>query len=343
MTQTARVYKIELLIRNRGHVSFQDLLAELEVSPATLKRDLAYLRDRLGAPIEYDRYTNGYRLADGWRGEKHELPGLWFSERELYALLMAHQLLGELDDDGVISRHLRPLRERVQQMLAGGEAQAQTLLRRVRIIRPAKRPVPSQFFERVGEALSQRRRLHMRYLTRGRGAVSEREVSPQRLVHHRNTWYLDAWCHSRERLLRFALDAIEEATALDTPARELPLEQVEAAMDAGYGIYAGAQRQWARIVVTPTAAQWISREQWHPDQRGRWLDDGRYELEVPFSDETEIAMDILRQGDRVEVLGPDSLVAEVQRRLEAAARQYRRRSGARQSGGSSVAGEPDGR
>jgi predicted DNA-binding transcriptional regulator YafY len=343
MTQTARVYKIELLIRNRGQVSFQDLLAELEVSPATLKRDLAYLRDRLGAPIEYDRYSNGYRLAEGWRGEKHELPGLWFSERELYALLMAHQLLGELDDDGVISRHLQPLRERVQQMLAGGEAQAQTLLRRVRIISPAKRPVPSQFFERVGEALSQRRRLHMRYLTRGRGTVSEREVSPQRLVHHRNTWYLDAWCHSRQRLLRFALDAIQEATALDTPARELPLEQVEAAMDAGYGIYAGADRQWARILVTPTAAQWISREQWHPDQRGRWLDDGRYELEVPFSDETEIAMDILRQGDRVEVLGPDSLVAEVQRRLEAAARQYRRRAGARQSGGSPVAGEPEGR
>jgi predicted DNA-binding transcriptional regulator YafY len=194
----------------------------------------------------------------------------------------------------------------------------------VRIISPAKRPVPSQFFERVGEALSRRRRLRMRYLTRGRGTVSQREVSPQRLVHHRNTWYLDAWCHSRERLLRFALDAIEEATALDMPARELPLEQVEAAMDAGYGIYAGAERQWARIRVTPTAAQWISREQWHPDQRGRWLDDGRYEFEVPFSDETEIAMDILRQGDRVEVLGPESLVAEVRRRLQAAAAQYRR-------------------
>ncbi|MBX3636197.1 MAG: transcriptional regulator [Rubrivivax sp.] len=326
MTQTARVYKIELLIRNRGHVSFQDLLAELEVSPATLKRDLAYLRDRLGAPIEYDRFANGYRLAEGWRDGKHELPGLWFSERELYALLMAYQLLGELDDDGVISRHLQPLLERVHQMLAGGEAEAQTLQRRVRIISPAKRPVPSQYFERVGEALSQRRRLHLRYLTRGRGEVSEREVSPQRLVHHRNTWYLDAWCHSRERLLRFALDAIEAATALDTPAKELPLEEVEAAMDAGYGIYAGADRQWARILVTPKAALWISREQWHPDQRGRWLDDGRYELEVPFSDETEIAMDITRQGDRVEVLGPPSLVAEVQRRLEAAAAQYQRRS-----------------
>lgn len=322
MTQTARVYKIELLIRNRGHVSFQTLLDELEVSPATLKRDLAYLRDRLGAPIEYDRFVNGYRLADGWRGEKHELPGLWFSERELYALLMAHQLLGELDDDGVISRHLQPLLDRVHQMLAGGEAEAGALLRRVRIISPAKRPVPSQFFESVGEALSRRRRLHMRYLTRGRGKVGEREVSPQRLVHHRNTWYLDAWCHSRERLLRFALDAIESATVLETQSKELPLDQVEAEMDAGYGIYAGGHRRWATLVFAAQAAAWVGKELWHPEQQARWLPDGRYELRVPYTEETEIVMDILRHGEQVRVTAPASLVEAVAARLAAAAALY---------------------
>ena len=106
MTKTARVYKIEMLIRNRGNVSFQNLLDELEVSPATLKRDLDYLKDQLGAPIKYDRFLNGYRFGEEYRGQKHELPGLWFSERELYSLLMAHQLLSELDSEGVISRHL---------------------------------------------------------------------------------------------------------------------------------------------------------------------------------------------------------------------------------------------
>ena len=59
---TARLYRIETLIRARGHVSFATLLDELEVSPATLKRDLEYLRSRLGAPIEYDRDLNGYRF-----------------------------------------------------------------------------------------------------------------------------------------------------------------------------------------------------------------------------------------------------------------------------------------
>jgi len=228
---------------------------------------------------------------------------------------MAHQLLSELDSEGVISRHLQPLLDRIHQMLGTGEADAKMLLKRVKIIGSAKRPVSSQFFELIGEALLKRKRLHMRYLTRGRGEVGERDVSPQRLVHYRNTWYVDAWCHSRERLLRFALDAIEHATALDVKAKEVPLKQVEAEMDGGYGIYAGAKRHVATLIFQPQAAQWVSREQWHPDQRGRWLEDGRFELELPYADETEIVMDILRQGPQVQVLSPVSLRRVVSDRL----------------------------
>ena len=322
MTKTARVYKIEMLIRNRGHVSFHDLLGELEVSPATLKRDLDYLRDQLGAPIEYDRDLNGYRFGQGYRGQKHELPGLWFSERELYSLLMAHQLLSELDSDGVISRHLKPLLDRIHQMLGTGEADAKNLLKRVKIIGSAKRPVSSQYFELIGEALLKRRRLHLRYLTRGRGEVGERDVSPQRLVHYRSTWYLDAWCHIRERLLRFALDAIEGAEVLDQKAKEVPFKQVQAEMDGGYGIYAGGQRQWATLVFEPQAAQWVSKEEWHPEQQTHWLKGGGYELAVPYTEETEILMDILRHGDQVRVLAPPALVAAVRARLAAAAARY---------------------
>lgn len=323
MSKTARVYKIERLIRNRGAVSFAALLDELEVSRATLKRDLEYLRDRLGAPIEYDRHANGYRFVDGWSGPKHELPGLWFSEAELYSLLMAHQLLSELGSDAVIGRHLQPLLARIHEMLGTRDGEADALLARVKIITPAKRPVAGRCFEVVGEALLRRRRLRMRYLTRGRGAVGDREVSPQRLVHYRGTWYLDAWCHSRERLLRFALDAVEAVEATEAAAKPMPLAEVEAEMDGGYGIYAGAERQWATLVFRPQAAQWVSREQWHPEQKSRWLDDGRFELEVPYADETEIAMDVLRQGDQVEVKAPDSLVAAVSARLREASRQYR--------------------
>jgi predicted DNA-binding transcriptional regulator YafY len=327
MGKTERLYQIEMLIRSRNHASFAELLQTLEVSRATLWRDLEYLRSRLGAPIEYDRFVNGYRFGaavGAARGQKHELPGLWFNERELYSLLMAHQLLSGLDTDGLLSRHLQPLLDRIHQMLGTveGPQGAEALMKRVRILSPAKRPVPSRFFELVGEALLKRRRMHLRYLTRGRGEVGERDVSPQRLVHHRNTWYLDAWCHRVDALRRFALDAIEDAALLDTKARDVPMKTVQAEMDAGYGIYAGGTRQWAVLHFEPQAAQWISREEWHAEQQGRWLPDGRYELKLPYVDETELAMDLLRQGDEVTVAEPPSLRRAVQQRLERAAARY---------------------
>jgi len=318
MTKTARVYKIEMLIRNRGHVSFRAMLDELEVSPATLKRDLDYLKDRLGAPIVYDRFLNGYKFGQEYRGQKHELPGLWFNERELYSLLMAYQLLSELDSEGVISRHLQPLLERIHQMLRPDEVDAKSLLKRVRIINSARRPVATKSFELVVDALLKRRRIRMRYLTRSRAEASDRDVSPQRLVHHRNTWYLDGWCHRTEGLRRFSLDAIEQVALLDIKAKDVGSKALQTEMDAGYGIYAGAKRHWATLSFDAHAAQWISQEQWHAEQLGRWTDDQRYELKIPFTEETELVMDVLRHGGHVKVVSPSSLKSLVQQRLQEA-------------------------
>jgi predicted DNA-binding transcriptional regulator YafY len=324
MGKTERLYQIERLIKARGQVSFRTLRELLEVSPATLKRDLEYLRSRLGAPIVYDAQANGYRLDTPSRGAAHELPGLWFSERELYALLMAHQLLAGLDSDGLLGRHLQPLLERIHQLLGSDEAGATALMQRVRIVGAAKRAVDGGIFERVAQALLTRRRLHLRYLTRGRGEVGERDVSPQRLVHYRSTWYLDAWCHRRTRLLRFALDAMEQASPLpDQAARELPQAQVAREMDGGYGIYAGGPRRHVTLLFAPQAAPWTSREQWHPEQRGAFLPDGSWQLTLPYSDATELVMDVLRQGEQVKVVPDDDLIAvEVARRLALARAQY---------------------
>jgi predicted DNA-binding transcriptional regulator YafY len=325
---TARLYRIEALIRSRGVVSFKVLLDELEVSPATLKRDLEYLRSRMGAPIEYDRDANGYRFGTtAYAGPRHELPGLWFDESELYSLLMAQQLLAGLDEGGMLSRHLQPLLDRIHQLLAGmggGEDReaADKLMKRVKVVTALKRPVASRFFERVSSALLGRQRLHLRYLTRGRGEVSERDVSPQRLVHYRNTWYLDAWCHRVDGLRRFALDAIEDAVLLETRARDIAMKRVETEMDAGYGIYAGGSRKWARLRFKPQAAQWASHEQWHPEQKAAWVDDGSWELRLPYVDPTELVMDVLRQGDEVQVVEPPGLVQAVRERLAAAVKLY---------------------
>jgi predicted DNA-binding transcriptional regulator YafY len=328
MDRTERFYKIELLLRGRGSVSFADLRAELEVSAATLKRDLQYLRDRLGAPIVYEPASNGYRLGAAGASlsaeQRHELPGVWFSENEIHALLTMQQLLAGLDDDGVIARHLQPLTEKLQGMLGADAGEAHELMRRVKVIGTARRRAPSRHFELVGSALVRRRRLWVRYYKRSDRSESEREVSPQRLVHYRGTWYLDAWCHASDALRRFALDAVRSARVLESKARQVALRDLEALLDAGYGIYGGSgtRLRWATLVFNAEAAQWVANEEWHPQQKSRWLADGSYELQVPYGETTELVMDILRHGDSVQVTGDRAIVAAIAGRLARAAALY---------------------
>jgi predicted DNA-binding transcriptional regulator YafY len=325
MDRTERFYKIEMLIRSRGSVSFAELMEELGVSRATLKRDLEYLRERLDAPIVYERFSNGYSMRPDARDQrqvKHELPGLWFSEREIHALLTMHQLIEGLDEGGVLARHLQPLLDKLHGMLGASDVEARELMKRVKILSAARRPVIGRHFELIGSAITQRRRVQMRYWVRSRREETERCVSPQRLVHWRNTWYLDAWCHTSDALRRFALDAIRSAALLEQRAKDVGLRTIEAELDAGYGVFSGAKLQWANLLFTPEAAQWVQHEQWHPRQQATLHDDGSLTLRLPYADATELAMDILRHGENVQVRGPASLVALVSGGLLRAGRQY---------------------
>jgi predicted DNA-binding transcriptional regulator YafY len=325
MDRTERFYKIEMLIRSRGSVSFAELMEELGVSRATLKRDLEYLRERLDAPIVYDRFDNGYKLQADPRDAsqvKHELPGVWFSEREIHALLTMHQLIQGLDEGGVLARHLQPLLDKLHGMLGASEGESRELMKRVKIVSPARRPVAPRHFELIGSALMRRQRVQMRYWVRSRRQQTERTVSPQRLVHYRNTWYLDAWCHSSDALRRFALDAIRDASLLEQRAKEVALKTIEAELDGGYGVFSGTKVQWALLRFSPEAAQWVAHEQWHPQQQATLHDDGSLTLRVPYADATELAMDVLRHGEQVKVLAPAALAQRVAERLGQAVRQY---------------------
>jgi predicted DNA-binding transcriptional regulator YafY len=325
MDRTERFYKIELLIRNRGSVPFADLMDALGVSRATLKRDLEYLRSRMDAPIVYERDTNGYRFEAASRDvrqTKHELPGLWFSEREIHALLTMHQLIEGLDEGGVLARHLQPLLDKLHTMLGASDAEAREMSKRVKVMSAARRPVAPKFFEALGTALTRRQRVAIHYWVRSRREMTERTVSPQRLVHWRNTWYLDAWCHVQDGLRRFALDAIREATPLEQRAKDVALKVIEAELDAGYGVFSGAKVQWASLRFTPGASQWVRHEQWHAQQQSTLHSDGSLTLKLPYADATELVMDILRHGVNVKVESPAELVQQVKAALANAAGQY---------------------
>lgn len=321
MDRTERFYKINELLRTHKVVSFATLLAKVEASRSTLKRDLKYLCERLHNPIVYCRELGGYRRgpSDSADHHPHELPGLWFSPTEIHALLTMQQLLAGLDAGGVLTTHIAPLMERLNALLGPeGNAEATELRHRVRIIRLAQRSVRPRHFEQVATALAQRKRLHIAYTARGNGSATERDISPQRLVHYRDNWYLDAWCHQRQSLRNFALDAITQLQPLNEPAREVSAAQLSTTFGPGYGIFSGDKVRWARLRFSPERARWVAQEQWHAEQIGKFEGDGSYLLRLPYTDHRELIMDILKHGTHCEVLGPPSLrkvVADEVRRL----------------------------
>ncbi len=116
MERFDRIFRLNQILQNaRVPVSHKTLEAELECSRATVTRIIEDLRDYLGAPLIYDREANGYRY-DGEGEHPYQLPGLWFSEAELHALLTMQQLLADLQP-GLLDDQLAPLRERVEVLL----------------------------------------------------------------------------------------------------------------------------------------------------------------------------------------------------------------------------------
>jgi predicted DNA-binding transcriptional regulator YafY len=115
---------------------------------------------------------------------------------------------------------------------------------------------------------------------------------------------------------------VRSARSLEQPADDLPLGDVEQALDGGYGIFSGDALSWATLRFSAQAAQWVAQEEWHPRQETLALEGGGLEMRLPYADPTELVMDILRHGAQVKVLAPESLAAMVRARLREAAAQY---------------------
>ena len=321
MDRTERFHLIDQMLTNQRVVTRAQFLDALEVSPATFKRDLEYLRDRLMAPIVWDRERRGYCYEKSEDGEQFQLPGLWFNTSEIQALLSMDALLANLQP-GMLSNHIEPLRSRIRMLLDEGDHSVDEISRRIRIVPLAAKVYRSENFQALCQALLARKCIDMTYYSRPTDSSSERRVSPQRLIYYRDNWYLDAWCHLRQALRSFSIDAIQALQISAEPAIEVSEEELNRELESGYGIFSGAETQQAVLRFSPQLARWISRETWHPDQTGEYDDEGYYLLRVPYSQDTELIMDILKHGAEVEVIEPRVLRDRVKQRIDAMRELY---------------------
>lgn len=321
MSQQERIYKIDQLLSNQRVVSIPQFLERLEVSLATFKRDIAFMRDRLNAPIEFDRELGGYTLTEQTlAGDRYELPGLWFSSEEIHALLTMQQLLQGLDGSGLLGMHVQPLLARLK-LILGEDLAVGDLEQRIVVKNVAYRHLQLADFPVVASATLKRKRLNMAYKARSTDEQTQREISPQRINYYKGNWYLEAWCHVRNGMRIFSMDCIDNIMLLETDCLEVDSATL-AQSEQGYGIFSSGKLEWARLRFSPKAARWITAEIWHLKQKQTVLEDGALLLEVPYADETEMVMDILRYGANVVVIAPENLIKTVKLALNDAFKNY---------------------
>ncbi len=319
MNRADRLFHLHGILRAARHpVPFDVLREKLEVSAATLKRDIRHLRDHMEAPILYDRRQNGYRYDPN--APEFELPGIWFNETELHALLAMQQLLDSVQP-GLLGTSIGPLKAKVGKLLGEGGQRAELVASRVSLQPMALRRANSDVFGQVSGAVFDQQPLTITYHGRERDTRGSRTVHPYRLLHYRDNWYVIAHCDQAGALRTFALDRIRQAQPAAADFRGCDERDLNHHIGAGFGIFTGAARAWAVLRFTAERARWVADEHWHPDQIGRWVDNA-YELQVPYSDPRELAMDILKYGPDVEVIAPTDLRRLVAEKLRAALRRY---------------------
>ena len=322
MSRTLRVHKIDQMLNNRHHVSIQDFLDELEVSLPTFKRDIAFMRLHLNAPIVFDSTLKAYRFSRSDAvGPRYELPGLWLSASESHALLTANSLLESIEP-GLLGKHVGPLKTRLKTLLASQGMDPTAVSERIQVIQSLRRKTPLRHFEVIAHATLKGRRVRIYHYNRNTHEHTTRELSPQRLTYYRENWYLDAWCHERNALRSFAVDAIESVEILEVDAYRLTKHEVDAVLNNGYGIFSGLEQQWAVLDFSPDRAQWLSRMTWHDDLNAKWLPNGWYRVEFPYNDDRELLNDILMHTPDVIVQSPKALQERVMAALQKGLSRY---------------------
>lgn len=317
-----RIYKLHGLFAAAHYpLPRSKLQTELECSRATVCRIIARMRDYLGAPIISDPGGRGYCYAADQK-QAYELPGLWFNASELHALLACQRLLTQVQP-GLLEPHLAPLQARVEKILRSRRAVSRGLGNRVRLLGQTSRQADSAIFRSAADSLLRRKRLQLTYHSRSRNQITRRTVSPQRLIHYRDNWYLDAWDHGKQALRSFALERIRQAKPLQAKARNIPDKQLDDYFASAYGIFAGKPKHTAVLRFSAERSRWVAEETWHPAQKGRF-EKGRYILEVPYGDSRELVMDILKHGSHVDVLGPASLRKEVTEEIKRALKRQQK-------------------
>lgn len=302
MSLLERLYSFHQDILQERYPNATTLVDRFEVSLATARRDISYLRDRLMAPLAFDNRKNGFHYTES----DFSLP---FTESPKITLLlgMLSRFAGEAGLRGLPEVH--QLEKKLSSMLSADHAQ---LVRSLYCEWIEVESINTEIFGVIVEAVVNRLAITLDYSTAG-AAGSSRCIEPQRLCNYQGRWYLLAYCRLRRGLRMFHIARITRAAL--TKEKITPLAGLEESyLQSSFGIFKGGRTETAEILFTGTAAELVRHQHWHRSQQIEETADGIL-LRLPVSDHREITMKVLQYGARARVLAPERLRKNVAREV----------------------------
>ncbi|MEV0194376.1 helix-turn-helix transcriptional regulator [Kitasatospora purpeofusca] len=161
----------------------------------------------------------------------------------------------------------------------------------------------SHVFADIDRALSEGRRLWLRYYSHGRGGMTEREVDPIRLVTEGHT-YLEAWCRTSEDHRMFRLDRVAEIKVLDVPADPPKREP----RDLSGGLVNPSADDPEVVVEVSSGGRWVA--EYYTHDHAEELPDGGLRITLRSADPSQLRPLALRLGRDGRIVSPPALVEQ---------------------------------
>jgi len=315
MKKIERIYLLDNILKERRTpIGIEHLIERLECSQATVYRIIATLRDEFNAPILSDERGVYYD-----RSSQFDLPGIRLNAEETQGLLMAAQLLEDLQSES-LQKPMQRILQNIDKVL---QQKGIANRRLIQIIPALSRKPNPVVFQTVMSALQSEKKLNISYQTRTQHNTTQRLVSPQRLTSYKNAWYLDAWCHLREDIRLFALEQIQTVEIDTERAQKVSDNELRAHYAESYGIFSGPAKQLAEIKINTDLAPWTLFEHWHSKQKIERIDDSHIMMQIPYNDDKELIADVMRLGSAAEFIAPESLRTHFQQQLVHIINKYR--------------------
>lgn len=302
--------RIHELLQKGAPVSRSTLAAELEVSPKTVGRDLDFMRDRLGLPLEYDPARHGFV----YTRRVVQFPTMTISEGELVALSVARKALTQYRG----TPFEQPLRAAFEKLTGGLRDQIQFAwgdLGESISFRTAGQGVGDlATFETASQGVLRAEELAFSYQKLGSDAAETRRVEPLHLACIDHQWYLFARDRAREGAVRtFALTRIAGLRATGRRFERPADFSLDDHLADSFGVFSAPEPREVRLRFDAFSARLIRERTWHASQSLEPLPDGRLELTMHLGLSPEVERWILGWGAHVEALAPAALREKIGR------------------------------